>query len=45
MLLGEDHEVLTDLYLVDDDTLLVGGELMEGLNEDLDSFLDKLLKD
>ena len=45
VLLGEDHEVLTDLYLVDDDTLLVGGELMEGLNEDLDSFLDKLLKD
>ena len=45
VLIDEDRETVADLYLVDDDTLLVGGELMEGLNEDLDSFLDKLLKD
>ena len=31
VLMGEDHETITDLYLVDDETLLVSGDLMQGL--------------
>ncbi len=41
----EDKEHLGELYLADDDTIIVGGDLMEGLSEDLDSFLDGLLKE
>ncbi|MDD7080031.1 MAG: hypothetical protein PUI06_04690 [Prevotella sp.] len=42
VLIGEDHETIADLYLVDDDTMLISGELMEGLSKDLDNFWDKL---
>ncbi len=41
----DDKEHLGELYLADDDTIIVGGDLMEGLSEDLDSFLDGLLKE
>lgn len=41
----DDKENLGELYLADDDTVIVGGDLMEGLDHDLDSFLDDLLKD
>ncbi len=41
----EDKEHLGELYLADDDTIIVGGDLMEGLSEELDSFLDGLLKE
>lgn len=41
----EDKEHLGELYLADDDTIIVGGDLMEGLNDDLDAFLDGLLKE
>ena len=34
-LIGEDHETIADLYLVDDDTILISGDLMKGLGEDL----------
>lgn len=40
----DDKENLGELYLADDDTIIVGGDLMEGLDHDLDSFLDDLLK-
>ncbi len=42
VLIGEDHETIADLYLVDDDTIVISGELMEGLNEDLDRFWEEL---
>ena len=41
----DDKENLGELYLADDDTIIVGGDLMENLDSDLDSFLDDLLKE
>lgn len=41
----DDKESLGELYLADDDTIIVGGDLMEGLDDDLDGFLDDLLKE
>ena len=35
----------SELYLVDDETVIIDPDLMEGLGEDLDAFLEKLLKD
>lgn len=40
----DDKENLGELYLADDDTIIVGGDLMENLDNDLDYFLDDLLK-
>lgn len=40
----DDKENLGELYLADDDTIIVGGDLMQGLDHDLDDFLDTLLK-
>ena len=42
VLMGEDHETIADLYLVDDETLLVSGYLMQGLEEDLEHFWQQL---
>ena len=42
VLVDEDHETICDLYLVDDDTIVLDGELMEGLSEDLDLFWEEL---
>ena len=36
---------LGELYLADDDTIILGGDLMQNLDQDLDGFLDELLKD
>lgn len=44
VLMGEDKETLCDLYLVDDETAMAGGELLKGLDEDLDDFLKGLLE-
>jgi hypothetical protein len=41
----DDKENIAELYVVDDDTVILGGDLMEGLDEDLDQFLNNLLKD
>ena len=41
----DDKEHLGELYLADDDTIIVGGDLMEDLDQDLDTFLDDLLKE
>lgn len=45
VMVDADHEAVADLYLVDDDTLLLPGSLMEGLEEDLDAFLHQLMED
>lgn len=42
VLIGEDKETIADLYLVDDDTIVISGELMKGLSEDLDHFGEEL---
>ena len=44
VLLGEDGETITDLYLVDDDLMLLDGDLMTGLSDDLDQFWEVLSK-
>ena len=32
----DDKDSIAELYVVDDDTIIVGGDLMDGLDEDLD---------
>ena len=43
-LVSEDGDTLRDLYLVDDDTVILSHTLLEGLDEELDQFLSDLLK-
>lgn len=45
VLTGEDRETIAELYLVDDDTILLDGDLMKGLDDDLNRFLDTLMRD
>jgi len=42
---NDDKESVEELYLVDDETVILDPDLMEGLDEELDAFLKKLLKD
>ena len=44
VLMDEDGETLRDIYLVDDDTVILNKTLLEGLDEELDQFLRDLLK-
>lgn len=44
VLVDEDKETVAELLLVDDDTLLVDGELLKGLDKELDDFLKDLLE-
>lgn len=44
VLVDEEKESIADLLLLDDDTLLVSSELLEGLDQELDNFLKELLK-
>ena len=37
------HETLEELFVVDDDTVIVTSKLMEGLDKDLDDFIRDLL--
>jgi hypothetical protein len=41
----DDKESIAELYVVDDDVVIIDPDLMEGLDKDLDDFLDKLLAD
>lgn len=41
----DDKESVGELYLADDETVIISSELMEGLDADLDNFLADLLKD
>lgn len=42
---NDEREHMAELYLVDDDTVIIDKELMEGLDKDLNDFLSNLLKD
>lgn len=42
---NDEKESVGELFIADDDTVIIGKDLMEGLDNDLDSFLDKLLKE
>lgn len=39
----EERENIAELYVVDDDTVIIDKELMEGLDKDLNDFLNQLL--
>lgn len=41
----EEGAVMEDIYLADDDTVIISGELMQDLETDLDSFLANLMKE
>ena len=41
----DDKESLAELYFVDDETVIIDPDLMEGLDDDLNDFLNTLLKD
>lgn len=41
----DDKETIADLYVVDDDTVIIDEELMPGLDKDLDDFFKKLFKE
>jgi hypothetical protein len=41
----DDHEHLAELYVVDDETVIIDKNLMEGMEKDLDDFLANLLKE
>ena len=41
----DDKETIKELYLVDDETVIIDPDLMEGLDKDLNDFLENLLKD
>lgn len=39
----DDKDSIAELYVVDDDTIIVGGDLMDELDEDLDHFFNQLM--
>lgn len=41
----DEHEAIAELYLADDDTIIIGGDLMKDLDNDLDTFFDDLMKE
>ena len=41
----DDKETVAELYVVDDDTVIIDDELMAGLNKDLDDFFAKLISE
>lgn len=43
VLINEERETLAELYLVDDNTIIISNELMQGLSEDLDEFWQHLV--
>ena len=45
VLIDEEKETVSDLFLVDDDTQILSGELLKGLDEELNGFLKELLAD
>lgn len=42
---GDDDEVQSELYVVDDDTIIIDSNLMDNLDKELDSFFSDLMKD
>ena len=42
---NDEKEPLEELYIVDDDLVIIDSDMMQDLDKDLDDFLDNLLKD
>ena len=46
VLVDENRETISEIYLVDDNTMIIESEeLMKGLDQDLDAFISRLLKE
>ena len=45
VLVDEDKETIEDLLLIDDDIVIAEDGLLQGLDEELDDFLKKLLSE
>lgn len=45
VLVDDDMETVAELHLVDDNTLMLNEELMKGLDDDLNQFLEQLMKE
>lgn len=43
VLINEERETVSDIFLVDDEHQILSGELLKGLDEDLNGFLKQLL--
>lgn len=41
----DERETIAELYLADDETIIIGGDLMDGLDNDLDTFFNDLMKE
>ena len=41
----DDREHIAELYVADGDTVILGGELLPDLDEDLDAFFEDLIKE
>lgn len=41
----DDRENIAELYISDGDTIIISGELMKGLDKDLNKFFEDLMKD
>ena len=41
----DDKESIAELFVADDDTIIIGGDLMEGLDKELDDFFEDLMKE
>lgn len=41
----DDKETVAELYVADDDTVIIDEELMKGLDKDLDDFFEKLIEE
>ena len=39
----DEKESIAELFVADDDTIIIGGDLMQGLDQDLDSFFKDLM--
>ena len=42
---NDEKETVEELYIVDDDLVIIDDDMMQDLDKDLDEFLDNLLKD
>lgn len=42
---NDDHEHIAELYCADGDTVILSGDLMPGLDKELDDFLNNLIKE
>ncbi len=45
VLTDEDNQSIVDLLIIDDDTLILSTDLLEGFDEEMNSFLKKLLEE